>query len=111
VPRPERFPDKQFRAERMPPISGRVELFKDILAGNALVQGSFPTSRVMMRCWHGIPPTRWRRAHRTCLDRLRRTGYAIADDAATPALPWWIHPQYSDALGNRITILQRSPSP
>jgi hypothetical protein len=46
-----------------------------------------------------------------CLDRLRRTGYAIADDAATPALPWWIYPQYSDALGNRITILQRSPSP
>jgi hypothetical protein len=26
-------------------------------------------------------------------------------------LPWWIHPQYSDALGNRITNLQRSPSP
>jgi hypothetical protein len=93
----------------------------------------------MMRCWHGIPPTRWRRAHRTNVwivsdyylrflsedlevyypgirkyfaDLLdERTGYAIADDAATPALPWWIYPQYIDALGNRITILQRSPSP
>ena len=135
VPRPELFAEKQFQAEKMPRITGRVELFKDILADDDLVQQQlshfegedkavkwYTVEALAMR----LPDYIWIVSDyyvRFFSDELNeyypsvgqyfrelldgRANYVIAYDAATPPLPWWIYPQHIDALGNRITILER----
>lgn len=140
TPRPERFAEKQFQAEKMPRITGRLKLFKDILAQNALVQENlsrFEGEDEPIE-WYTIealearaPDYVWivsdyyerffsdelveyypgvRQYFRGLLDEP--ANYAITYDAATPALPWWVYPQYVYGLGNRITILERqSPRP
>jgi Dolichyl-phosphate-mannose-protein mannosyltransferase len=139
TPNPARFPDKQFQAVVMPRISGRVRLFNDILADDSLVTGRISrfegndsnvewytadalatrspdyiwiVSDYYERFFSDVLKDYYPGLRQYFADLLEeKLNYAIAYDAATPEVPWWIYPQEIDALGNRITILQRRTQP
>lgn len=118
------IPGRKIRAVRMPAGIGRAEIFDGIFAENEEMQK-------LKGRWKPRAGAEWftseSRAKRNpdwiiwCTKDLEKvvaadyealfdpsSGYAVAFDATSPALPWWAYPQEPDFLINRTTIWERT---
>jgi hypothetical protein len=135
APNPERFPGKGLDARLFPRMTGRIRMFQDVLADDALVMArlgryegtdadvSWYTAadlrtRAPDYIWidsndyeHflSLPVRQYYPEIATYYQRLldEEMDYEIAYDGVSIDTPPWLYPREIDFLENRITILQR----
>jgi hypothetical protein len=136
APRPDLIEGAGFAGVRMPMVTGRRQIFDDILADNAWVRENIDRFEPSGADWYTPASLAHRAPDAVVVDSLyygrfvekggvgqgysqitkffadlldERLGYRIVFDRTSEEAPVWAYPRQIDVLHNRIIVLVRSP--
>jgi hypothetical protein len=137
APRPQLIDGAGFAGVRMPMVSGRMQIFNDLLADNVWVRENIDRIEQSGADWYAPESLARRAPDAVVVDSLyygrflgdgaagksyseikeffadlleERLRYHIIFDRTSPEAPVWAYPRQIDNLDNRIVILERSPA-
>jgi hypothetical protein len=137
APRPDLIEGAGFAGVRMPMVSGRKQIFGDILADNVWVRENIDRFEHSGADWYVLQSLAHRAPDAVVVDSLyygrfledggvgesyseirqffadlleEHLGYHIVFDRTSEAAPAWAYPREIDILHNRIVVLARAPA-